>query len=177
MVLRDDSFPMELKEGIKLGASAVSTSLKVHLLHRGAGGMIKPFEFENESSGTQRYYALSSLLIKMVQEPHFLAIDELANKLHPDLYEHFLITYLCNARESQLVYTTHIREFLDDRNKFLDDSIWFTEKGEDGATTLYSMADFGSDTIRDTTNRYNAYRSGRLGALPHLGSTYISKKD
>lgn len=177
MLLLNEKIPEEFKSELKKNPKPVSTSLNVQLFHHGANGVIKPFDFDKESSGTQRYYALSSILIKMVEEPHFLAIDELENKLHPDLYEHFLITYLSNARESQLVYTTHIREFLDDRNKFRDDSVWFTEKSEEGATTLYSMADFGSDTIRDTTNRYNAYRSGRLGAIPHLGSTYINKKD
>ncbi len=33
---------------------------------------------------------------------------------------------------------------------------------------------FDSETLRDTTNRYNAYRAGRLGGIPHLGDTYVS---
>ena len=65
-------------------------------------------------------------------------------------------------------------ERLSDRDLFRDDSVWITKKSEQGDTELYSLADFDTDTLRNTTNRYNAYRAGKLGGIPHLGDTYVS---
>lgn len=87
-----------------------------------------PFEFKEESGGTQRYYELIGILMLLVKESHFVAIDELECRLHPDLYEHFVTTYLNNANDSQMIFTTHMREFLDDKGLFRDDSVWLTEK-------------------------------------------------
>ena len=72
-----------------------------------------------------------------------------------------------------MVFTTHMREFLDDKGLFRDDSVWLTEKTDEGATDMFSLADFGSDVLRDSTNRYNMYRAGRLGAVPRLQDVYI----
>ena len=75
-------------------------------MHKGKNCVI-PFDFENESGGTQRYYGLSGLLLILTHSPHFAAIDELECRLHPDLYTHFITTFLHNAKESQIVFTTH----------------------------------------------------------------------
>lgn len=170
-ILNDNNAPNTLKQQLK--EHPVSLEYKVSMVHSGVNGQ-KAFEFENESSGTQRYFELSGILLQLIGHPHFVAIDELENKLHPDLYMHLVMTYLTNAKESQLLFTTHIREFLEDRNTFRDDSVWFTEKSKDGSTELYSLADFGSDVLRNSTNRSNAYRSGRLGGIPKLSDTYIT---
>ena len=169
-ILNDNSAPRTLKQQVK--EHPVGMEYKVLMAHSGVNGQ-KTFEYEKESSGTQRYFELSGILLQLIGHPHFVAIDELENKLHPDLYMHFVMTYLTNAKESQLLFTTHIREFLEDRNTFRDDSVWFTEKSKDGSTELYSLADFGSDVLRNSTNRSNAYRSGRLGGIPKLSDTYI----
>ena len=97
--------------------------------------------------------------------------------MHPDLLEYFISVYIENSRDSQLVFTTHNNDFLADRDSYRDDSVWFTEKDEFGATTLFSLADFGSDTLRKSTNRYNAYTAGRLGAKPVTGPTILPQKE
>lgn len=151
----------------------INDNTKFRLVHKSKEGDV-PFEFEQESGGTQRYFELSGLLLEVINYPHFAVIDELECRLHPDLYTHFITTFLHNAKESQIVFTTHSREFLADRDLFRDDIVWFTEKNDEGATELYSLADFGSDVLRNSTNRYNFYRAGRLGAVPRLGDTYIA---
>ena len=170
MILSDDEVPEEFKNKIK--ADPTTEDFKIRLIHNGLQGGV-PFDFNEESRGTQRYYELIGILMMLVKEPHFVAIDELECKLHPDLYEHFIATYLNNAKDSQIVFTTHMREFLSDKDMFRDDSVWFTEKSDEGATDLYSLTDFGSDILRDSTSRYNVYRAGRLGAVPRLQDTYI----
>lgn len=174
LILNDNEAPAELKATLR--EDPTSKSLTVKMAHAGSGGDVL-FDFNEESNGTKRFYELSSILIKLTTQSHFVTIDELESKMHPDLYQHFLTTYLSNAGNSQMVFTTHIREFLNDKDSFRDDCVWFTEKNDSGTTELYSLADFGSDILRDSTNRYKAYRSGRLGAIPRLGATYINRSD
>lgn len=134
--------------------------------------------FHNESLGTQRYFTLVGLILLLTIEKSILPIDELESSLHPDLFNHFLLTYLVNGKkESQLIATTHNREILNNRDIFRDDAIWFTDKNEDSATELYSLADFDSSVVRDTSNVLNAYKSGKLGGIPNLGDYYIDLED
>lgn len=171
MLLESESLSEEKKNKIK--ADPTIDEMKVSLIHKGSKGNV-PFDFEQESNGTQRYYELTGILLMLIKKSHFVAIDELECKLHPDLYMHFITTYLTNAKESQMVFTTHMREFLDEKENFRDDSVWLTEKNDEGATDLYSLSDFDSDVLRASTNRYNAYRAGRLGAVPRLNDPFIS---
>lgn len=131
-------------------------------------------KFDKESLGTQKYFTLVGLLIFAIFSDVILYIDELESSLHPDLYIHFLMFYIINSKsESQLIATTHNREILNNRDIFRDDAIWFTDKNENSATELYSLADFDSSVVRDTTNVLNAYKSGKLGGVPNLGDYYI----
>ncbi|MGB4655351.1 MAG: ATP-binding protein [Bacteroidales bacterium] len=130
-----------------------------------------PLEFE--SQGTKRYYGLAGLLALLIKHPTAFLIDELESSIHPDLYLHFLISFLLNSKHSQIIATTHNREILDNRDVFRNDAIWFTDKQENCATELYSLADFDSSVVRNTTNVLNAYKSGKLSATPNLGDTFI----
>lgn len=136
---------------------------------------IIPLSIKKESQGTQKFYDLSGLLSMILNSSKNLPIDEIESSLHPDLFNHFLLTYLVNGKkESQLIATTHNREILSNRDIFRDDAIWFTDKNENSATELYSLADFDSSVVRDTTNVLNAYKSGKLGGVPNLGDYYIN---
>lgn len=133
---------------------------------------------EQESEGTKRYYSFAAILTVLLSGKSNQLIDELESSLHPDLFNHFLLTYLVNGKkESQLIATTHNREILNNRDLFRDDAIWFTDKNEDSATELYSLADFDSSVVRDTSNVLNAYKSGKLGGVPNLGDYYIELED
>ncbi len=129
--------------------------------------------FNIESAGTQRYFGFAGILTLLIKNPKIFPIDELGASLHPDLYQHFLLTFLANAKNSQIIATTHNREILADKDLIRDDALWITNKTKEGATELYSFADFDSSIIRDTTNRLNAYKSGKLGGIPNLGDYYL----
>lgn len=130
-----------------------------------------PIEFESE--GTKRYFEIAGLLCMLIQESRGLLIDELDSSLHPDLYLHFLLSFLTNSHNSQLIATTHNREILNNKDVFRNDAIWFTDKSTTCATELYSLVDFDSSVIRDTTNILNAYKSGKLRGVPNLSDYYI----
>jgi AAA15 family ATPase/GTPase len=130
-----------------------------------------PFEFE--SQGTKRYYGFAGLLSLLINHSITYPIDELEASLHPELYTHFLLSFLINAKKSQIIATTHNREILSNKDIFRNDAIWFTDKSETCATELYSLSDFDSSVVRDTSNIFNAYKTGKLGGTPNLGDYYI----
>ena len=129
--------------------------------------------FVLESEGTKRYFGLAGLLSILMNRSTIFPIDELESSLHPDLFIHFILTFLVNSKQSQILATTHNREILNNKDIFRNDAIWFTNKNESDATTLYSLADFDTTVIRDTSNVYNAYKIGKLGGVPVLGDYYI----
>lgn len=129
--------------------------------------------YDDESAGTQRYYQFSGLLDLMIRSTSIFPIDELESSLHPDLLKHFILTFLVNSKNSQLIATTHHRELLMEKDIFRNDAIWFTEKLDEGYTDLYALSDFDSSVIRNTSSIYNAYKIGKLGATPNLNDYYI----
>ncbi len=133
--------------------------------------------FNLESEGTQRYYSLAGLLYLAIKGSFGFLIDELESSLHPDLFTHFLLSFLINSKQSQLITTTHNREILNNKDIFRNDAIWITDKSENCATELYSLADFDTSVIRDTSNIYNAYKIGKLGGIPNLGDYYIDLEE
>ena len=126
---------------------------------------------EKESEGTKRFYGFAGLLTLLIKTPTIFPIDELESSLHPDLYTHFLLSFLQNAQHSQLIATTHNRELLGDTDIFRNDAIWFTNKSEDCATELYSLADFDTSAIK---NILNAYKIGKFSGVPRLSDTFIN---
>jgi len=134
-----------------------------------------PFEFESE--GTRRYYGFAGLLSLLIKNSVAFPIDELEASLHPELYIHFLLSFLINSKKSQIIATTHNLEILSNKDIFRNDAIWFTDKSETCATELYSLSDFDSSIVRDTSNIFNAYKTGKLGGTPNLSDYYINIGD
>jgi AAA15 family ATPase/GTPase len=131
---------------------------------------------DDESHGTMRFWGLSTILSVAINNSKVLNIDELETSLHPDLMKHFILIALANTQNSQLIFTTHNVLLLSERDVLRNDAIWFTEKKSDGATELYSAADFDSGTLRTDGSILNAYKLGRLGARPNPGSIFLSTK-
>lgn len=136
----------------------------VYMIHSGNFAL----NFSQESSGTQRYYELCGLLLDLTNNSHFIAIDDLDYTLHPDLFEHFVMTYIKNSNKSQIVISTHMREFLENKNKFRADSIYFTEKCKKGNTDIYPLTNFERTISDQKLNLCNSYKEGRFGAVPYL---------
>ncbi len=126
-----------------------------------------------ESDGTKRYLGLIGILLYLKNKSGILVIDELETSLHPDLYEAFIVTYLKNIESSQILFTTHNREFLQKKDLIRKDSLWIANKREDASTELYSFADFDSSVIRNTTSIYNAYTVGKLGGIPNVSNDLL----
>lgn len=135
-----------------------------------------------ESAGTLKMFALYPELQEILRAGSIFVIDELNARLHPLLVRNFILTFLnpeINVNHAQLIFTTHDTWQLS--NQLLRrDEIWFTEKDEDGLSTLYSLADFigedGSRIRKDESYEKN-YLIGKYGAIPSLKSIHIWKED
>jgi hypothetical protein len=118
-----------------------------------------------ESRGTIRYYGLSAPFYHTIEKSAFLPIDEISTSLHPLLVIHFIKEFLKKSDQAQLVFTTHNMSLLNERDIIRKDAVWFVEKGDDGSSKLFSLADFN---IRKELSYYNAYKQGKFGAIPNL---------
>ena len=156
----------------KLKEEGKITSVNIDFEHTVNGNKYN-LPIDLESQGTRRYYGFAGLLALLIKDNHIIPIDELEASLHPDLYIQFLLSFLVNSKNSQILATTHNREILDNKDVFRNDAIWFTNKSDNCSTELYSLADFDTSVIRDTTNVLNAYKSGKLKGKPNLGDYYI----
>ncbi len=128
-----------------------------------------PFEFEEESDGTQKFIALLGPFLDVLDHGYVLAVDELEAHLHPFLTRTLVSLFhspKVNAHNAQLIFTTHDLTLLDEE-LFRRDQIWFMEKTSQGATDLYSLADIGE---RKDVSLFKRYWEGRYGAVPHLAA-------
>ncbi len=117
-----------------------------------------------ESSGTMRYLGVATLLFHLTEQPSVVMIDEIETSIHYELLVFLIKTFLLNdsACHSQLVFTTHDINLLDE-DILRNDATWFTDKDQDGATSLSRLSDF---SLHKNISPYNAYRQGKIVDLP-----------
>ncbi len=128
--------------------------------------------FSLQSSGTRVYFRLARLLFDLKKGGYVLMEDELEDSLHYDLLIHYIQTFLQTSSKSQLIFTTHNQLLLDEDWMIRRDMIWFIEKErKTSSSTLYRASDMG---IHKNVSLMNAYRIGKLGAKPLLGSTLLN---
>jgi len=125
-----------------------------------------------ESEGTLLFLKLLDQLYEMINQNQIYIYDEIEKSIHYDLLIHYLSLFMMNSQASQLIFTTHDQLLLDE-DFIRRDLVWFTNKSkETGGTELYSAADFG---LHKNISLYKAYKVGKLGAKPELGSIFIDK--
>lgn len=122
---------------------------------------------EMQSQGTRRIFGIEAAIYQAMANDEFLAIDEIEASLHPELIEFILEQFLKEQSRSQLLVTTHYDPLLNTIDDLIrKDSVWFTEKGEDGSSELYSLSDFKG--LNKIHSFQKSYRNGRFGALPNI---------
>ena len=121
-----------------------------------------------QSAGTKRMVELESLIYDQLNRQAFLGIDEIEASMHPNLIEYMLARFINTQNsQAQLLVSTHYDPILKDIDDiFGKDSVWFTEKGKDGNTSLYSLADFRG--LNKLSSIHRAYMNGQFGALPNV---------
>lgn len=121
-----------------------------------------------QSAGTTRMVELESVIYSQLKCQGLLCVDEMEASMHPNLME-FILTKFMNHHDnqSQLLITTHYDPILKDIDDiFGKDSVWFTEKGKDGSSNLFSLIDFRG--LNKLPSIHRAYMNGQFGAIPNV---------
>jgi AAA15 family ATPase/GTPase len=142
--------------------------------HKTINGEMK-ISFGLESNGSRVYFRLARLLYDLKSCGCIIMEDELEDSLHYDLLEHYLQTFIQTDSSSQLIFTTHNQMLLDEDWLIRRDMVWFVEKDRNTAYSyLYRASDQG---IHKNVSLFNAYKIGKLGAKPVLGSTLLNNEN
>lgn len=175
--LSPDKLPAQIADELKAKYSNFVTA-EIKTKHPRYGKDGKPagsVEFDlvdQESQGTQKFIALSGPLHHMIEEGSILVVDEFEARLHPLLTRAIFEWFHSPANRctAQLIIATHDVGLMDP--EFLRrDQVWFCDKDKQGATSVYCLAEFDSNTVRPTTKFNRQYMLGLLGAVPKLALT------
>lgn len=144
-------------------------SHRTFFLHENNRNKITPLvSITDESQGLQKIFGLAPIIIDTITNGYTLVIDELNNSLHPLIALEIIKLFnntKTNLQNAQLLASTHDVTLLDP-DLLRRDQIWFTEKNDDNATELFSLADFPSKEVRKDTPFDKWYLSGKFGAIP-----------
>ncbi len=124
--------------------------------------------FSEESDGTKKLFCIAGPLLESLTFGRVVVLDELDARLHPLLTKAVVRLFnssVSNPNNAQLIFATHDTNLLDN-DMLRRDQIWFTEKTQQGATALYSLAEM---KVRNDASFEKNYIAGRYGAIPFLG--------
>lgn len=125
----------------------------------------------NQSDGTRRFVELLDYLYDMVTDNHIYFFDELGNRMHHDLIVYYLLLFLHNSDQSQLFFSTHSIMLLDE-DFVRRDMVYLADKCKETASSSYTrVSDMG---LHKNVSLYKAYKIGKLGANPDIGSSYLN---
>lgn len=145
-------------------------TINIKTKHRNLDGGIVLLPLSQESDGTLKMFALYQFIQDCLERGSVLLVDELNSRLHPLLVRNILLTFVnpsVNINHAQIIFTSHDAWQLEN-NILRKDEIWFTNKDENGVSSLYSLADFEEDGIAH--NYAENYLLGQYGAIPSLKS-------
>lgn len=124
-----------------------------------------------ESRGTLKLVDFAIPFEKLFKLGGVFVLDEFDSAIHPELIKEILALFNdsdLNKAGAQLIFTTHNPIYLNNKI-FRRDQIRFVEKDTDSyESVIYSLADFGSEEVRNDHNFLINYFKGNYGALPFI---------
>lgn len=141
-----------------------------HILEFQYGERALPHTALSASSGSIIWLALAAAAVDALTSGQVLVVDDLTASLHTTLGRIVIDWFTdptVNQTGAQLIFTTNDIALMDIgrgpiRNR---ERIWFTEKNNAGATTLYQLSDFTG--LQSGSNITKNYLEGRFGAMPY----------
>jgi len=162
-------------EFLQLLGKLSGTASGVQLRHRKGMNETIALPFEEESEGTRTLFSLAPWIVAVLRSGGALIVDELDRSLHPHLALQIVTLFNTphsNPNHAQLIFNTHDTNLLD-TSVLRRDQIWFTEKGDDGATRLFPLTDLRA---RKYENIERGYLQGRYGAVPSVRTPDLLRK-
>lgn len=165
-IIENQSIPEQIKNNLLEGKR------KDIVFTSNAGNDNFDLKIADQSSGTLSFMMKLRLLYDMLTGSHIYLLDELEEDLHYDLFLFYINSFLYNSSDSQLIISSHLTSLLaEDMINEERDLIYFVEKDKDTASSSCKRAD--KLGLHKNQSLYNAYKIGRLGAKPSLGSPFI----
>lgn len=146
----------------------VTEQTRIKFRHRGRDDETFLVDYESESSGTKYLMSLLVPVMSALENGTALIVDEITTNLHTKLSEKIVDLFTDkdkNKKNAQFIFSTHDTNLLS-RELLRRDEIWFAEKSDEGATSIYPLSDF---KIRKNDNVERGYLQGRFGAIPFMG--------
>lgn len=124
-----------------------------------------------ESRGTLKLIDFAIPFAKLFSSGGVFVLDEFDSAIHPELIRGIISLFNnqeINKAGAQLIFTTHNPIYLSNK-MFRRDQVLFIEKDpQKYESVLYSLADFGSEEVRNDHNYLLNYFKGNYGALPYV---------
>ena len=170
-ILASSDDPEEMQEKV-----AKLVERRLELFHDADDVDAPALTLDEESDGTLAWLAISVAMLSALRRGTVVCGDELDSSLHPYLVQVLVSLFTnpnINVNGAQLIFTTHDATLLGEFEQLGLDAknIWFTEKGKDGSTHLYSLVDFPHPKDANFEKRYLA---GRYGAVPRTAPSVFS---
>ena len=150
-------------------------NLEIHLGHRGAGGKEFQIEWDEQSSGTKKFFALAGPWLDILANGYIAELDEIDSSMHTSMVTALLRLVFSNEHNpngAQFLFTTH-NPLLLDPTLIRRDQVWFADKDDEGSTHLYPLTEFKP---RKGESLARGYLSGRFGAVPFIPSGLLGKE-
>lgn len=176
--IRWEDLPPSLR-GRRVHRNGLFTTEEVEVLvarHNRQGDVVTFDIDDKESEGTAKMFELSGPLTDILNSGSVLVIDEMEAKLHPLLTRRIIRVFNSaesNPHNAQLVFVTHDATLLHSA-RLRRDQVWFCEKDDFGASSLYCLAEIRSTVkARREDNLEKKYLEGRFGAIPRFSKESI----
>lgn len=126
------------------------------------------FDINQESDGTKRVIDYIPFILDLIKGDKVFIVDEIERSLHPNLCYELLELFLSKSvgNNCQFISSTHESSLLT-QDLVRKDEIWFTVKGNSGASHLHSLSDY---SIRFDKNIRKDYLLGRFKAIPNISN-------
>ncbi len=161
------SLPNDISDAMKQRGEKRPRFMEPQLLHQGPGKSSTPLEWDRESAGTHRLFALIGPWLDILENGYTVCIDEIETSMHPIMVRELLKLIFSdteNTGGAQVIFTTHNPLFLDG-TLLRRDQVWFTDKDDEGASHLYPLTEFQP---RQDESLIRGYMAGRYGAVPFV---------
>lgn len=124
-----------------------------------------------ESRGTLKLLDFAIPFETLFESGGVFVLDEFDSAIHPEIIKGIIALFndqTANKNGAQLIFTTHNPIYLNNKI-FRRDQIRFVEKDKDTfESAIYSLADFGSEEVRNDHNYLINYFKGTYGTLPFI---------
>ena len=139
---------------------------EVKTFHQNTNGNEIEFNLTEESLGTRTLFSLLGFWLKALKEGEVIFFDEIEKSLHPLLVKSLIKMFKTtqyNSQKSQLFFTTHCIEIMNELRKT---EIYIFNNTTKNGTTIQRLNKI--EGVRNITDFSRQYMNGEYGGIPYI---------